>query len=102
MSAKRFIEEKFDANKTQYNITKYHLLKKSEFKCYYCGIDLKVSEAQKEHIIPRSKGGSSRIDSGNIVASCYKCNMKKGTKTLEEFRKKLFGPKSGIFQFEKQ
>jgi hypothetical protein len=36
-----------------------------------------------EHIIPRSRGGSNRVD--NLTLSCRKCNIKKGKKTATEF-----------------
>lgn len=93
----------YDTERTQYNTTKYRLLQKTDFKCYYCGCELTVSKTQKEHLIPRTKGGSGSIKSGNIVPSCFSCNMKKGVKSLEEFRVKLFGRKNlSLFYFEKQ
>ncbi|MDP3012052.1 MAG: RNA-guided endonuclease IscB [Candidatus Hydromicrobium sp.] len=63
-----------------YEIREY-LLEKWKRKCAYCGekdIPLEI-----EHIIPKSRGGSSRIS--NLTISCNKCNLKKGNKTAEEF-----------------
>jgi len=63
-----------------YKIREY-LLEKWKRKCAYCGekdIPLEI-----EHIIPKSRGGSSRIS--NLTISCNKCNLKKGNKTAEEF-----------------
>ncbi|WP_461599956.1 HNH endonuclease [Winogradskyella sp.] len=91
---------RYDTNIGQYHTTKYLLLKKTNFKCFYCGVNLTVSKTQKEHFIPRSKGGENKVNSGNIVPSCYSCNMKKGTKTLEKFRIKLFGKRYKLFYFE--
>ena len=63
-----------------YEIREY-LLEKFERKCSYCGkqnIPLEV-----EHIIPKSRGGSNRVD--NLCIACNPCNQKKGNKTAEEF-----------------
>jgi 5-methylcytosine-specific restriction endonuclease McrA len=36
-----------------------------------------------EHIIPKSRGGTNRID--NLCLACHECNQKKGNMTAEEF-----------------
>ena len=56
-----------------------YLLHKWNGNCAYCG---KKGE-EIEHLIPRSRGGTSRIS--NLVLSCRACNEKKGNLTLEEF-----------------
>ena len=65
-----------------YNIRNY-LLEKHGRKCFYCG--KAVSGFEVEHMLPKSKGGSNRID--NLTLSCHDCNEKKGTLTAEEFIK---------------
>ena len=65
-----------------YNIRNY-LLEKHGRKCFYC--DKEVSNFEVEHMIPKAKGGSNRID--NLTLSCHSCNQKKGTLTAEEFIK---------------
>jgi hypothetical protein len=63
-----------------YEIREY-LLEKWKRKCAYCkktGIKLEI-----EHIIPKSRGGSNRVD--NLTISCRKCNLKKGNKTAKEY-----------------
>ncbi len=63
-----------------YEIREY-LLEKFNRKCMYCGkenIPLEI-----EHIVPKSRGGSNRID--NLGTACHKCNQTKGNKTAEEF-----------------
>lgn len=67
-----------------YNIRNY-LLEKHGRKCFYC--DKAVSNFEVEHMIPKAKGGSNRID--NLTLSCHNCNQKKGTLTAEEFIKKI-------------
>ena len=63
-----------------YNIRNY-LLEKHNRKCFYCGNS--VSKFEVEHMIPKTKGGSNRID--NLTLSCHDCNQKKDTLTAEEF-----------------
>jgi 5-methylcytosine-specific restriction endonuclease McrA len=63
-----------------YELREY-LLEKWQRKCAYCGktgVKLEV-----EHIIPKSRGGSNRVD--NLTLSCRKCNVKKDNKTATEF-----------------
>ena len=63
-----------------YNIRNY-LLEKHKRKCFYCGKT--VSDFEVEHMLPKSRGGSNRID--NLTLSCHECNQKKDTLTAEEF-----------------
>ena len=63
-----------------YEIREY-LLDKWGRKCIYCG--KKNLPLEIEHIIPKSRGGSSRVS--NLTISCRKCNLKKGSQTAEEF-----------------
>ena len=63
-----------------YNIRNY-LLEKHGRRCFYCNKE--VSTFEVEHMIPKAKGGSNRID--NLTLSCHNCNQKKGTLTAEEF-----------------
>ena len=63
-----------------YNIRNY-LLEKHNRKCFYCGKT--VSKFEVEHMRPKSRGGSDRID--NLTLSCHDCNQKKDTLTAEEF-----------------
>ena len=46
--------------------------------CVYCKKEVKYSLATKDHVIPKSKGGSNY--DANIVLSCKRCNNKKGSK----------------------
>lgn len=63
-----------------YEIREY-LLEKFNRKCIYCG--KKNIPLEIEHIIPKSRGGSNKID--NLGISCHKCNQIKGNMTAEEF-----------------
>ena len=71
-----------------YNIRNY-LLEKHNRKCFYCGKS--VSKFEVEHMTPKTRGGSNRID--NLTLSCHDCNQKKDTLTAEEFIKQTLPAK---------
>lgn len=63
-----------------YQIREY-LLEKFNRQCVYCGatgIPLQI-----EHIVPKSRGGSSRVS--NLTLSCEACNQLKANRTAAEF-----------------
>ena len=64
--------------------TREYLLYKWGRKCTYC--DKENIPLQIEHIVPRAKGGSNRVS--NLCLACEKCNLAKGTRSIEEFLKK--------------
>lgn len=47
-------------------------------RCQYCG----TSAENLDHVIPRSRGGEHTWE--NVVASCRKCNTRKGDRTPSE------------------
>ncbi len=51
-------------------------------KCMYCGKEISIQEMTWDHIVPRSRGGSSRWD--NLAIACSYCNALKGNKLPEE------------------
>ncbi|RZN62810.1 MAG: HNH endonuclease, partial [Methanonatronarchaeia archaeon] len=53
-----------------YNI-KHYLLEKFNYECIYCGA--KDTPLEVEHIVPKSRGGSDRVD--NLTISCHDCNQ---------------------------
>ncbi len=63
-----------------YEIREY-LLEKFNRKCVYCGAT--DTRLEIEHVNPRSKGGSDRLN--NLVLACHTCNQAKGNKTIHEF-----------------
>ena len=54
-------------------ITRRAVFARDDWTCQYCGAR---SNLTVDHVIPRSKGGTS--DWENIVASCAPCNRRKG------------------------
>lgn len=63
-----------------YEVREY-LLEKFNRKCIYCG--KKDVPLEIEHIIPKAKGGTNRID--NLGIACHECNQKKGSRNAKEF-----------------
>lgn len=63
-----------------YTVREY-ILEKFNRKCIYCG--KKNVPLEVEHIVPKSRGGSNRID--NLALSCVECNREKGNRTAVEF-----------------
>lgn len=57
-----------------------YLLEKFGRKCFYCGA--KNVPLQKEHILPKAKGGTNRPD--NLTISCRPCNIEKGNRHPNE------------------
>lgn len=68
-------------------VSRKNVLIRDKYTCQYCGDDYAPEELTIDHIIPKSRGGSTKWD--NVVACCKKCNNQKGHKTLRESGMKL-------------
>lgn len=64
-----------------------NIMKRDKNICQYCSCDLNTNNASIDHVIPRSRGGKHEWT--NVVASCKKCNTKKGSRTPSEANMKL-------------
>lgn len=64
-----------------------NILRRDNYCCQYCGIDLCDKTATLDHIIPKSKGGASNWV--NLVTACKDCNLFKGNKSLKETKMQL-------------
>lgn len=58
------------------------LFRRDQFICAYCGNEFTPSRLTRDHIIPRSKGGSNKWT--NVVTSCKACNVEKDNRTPEQ------------------
>lgn len=63
--------------------SKKRLMERDNQKCGYCG----KAANTVDHVIPRSQGGKTVWE--NVVASCLKCNGKKGCRTPSQANMKL-------------
>jgi 5-methylcytosine-specific restriction endonuclease McrA len=68
-------------------LNRRNLLARDEHRCQYCGQSLPASQLSLDHVLPRSRGGQTTWE--NVVASCVKCNTKKGSRTPQEARMQL-------------
>src|ERR1700730_13370906 len=55
--------------------------------CQYCAVALASGELTLDHVVPRSRGGSSTWE--NLVACCHACNRRKGNQSPAESGMKL-------------
>lgn len=61
-----------------------YLLAKWGRRCAYC--DAEGVPLEKEHIVPRARGGSNRVS--NLTLACQMCNQRKGAQDVREFLRK--------------
>ena len=64
-----------------------NIFDRDENTCQYCGKRGERSDLTLDHVIPRSRGGTSTWH--NIVLACIKCNMRKGDRLPTELNMKL-------------
>ena len=62
---------------------KWKVLREAGFACQACGAT--DAPMHVDHIVPRARGGGNEPE--NLQALCQKCNIRKGDKTLDEWRR---------------
>lgn len=62
--------------------SRINVLTRDGFACQYCGEPKPMRELNYDHVVPRSQGGKTTWE--NIVAACYRCNARKGSRTPEQ------------------
>ncbi len=72
---------------TSLRMNRRNLLARDGHRCQYCGKNLPASQLSLDHVMPRSRGGLTTWE--NVVASCVRCNTKKGSRTPQEARMRL-------------
>ena len=68
-------------------LSRKNILLRDRNTCQYCGTVLSSSDLTLDHVVPRSRGGSSTWE--NLVACCHLCNRRKGNHLLTETDMKL-------------
>ena len=82
----RYIDDKF----FKLPCTRKNILIRDDNRCQYCAEHFRESDLTVDHVIPRSKGGSSRWT--NVVAACKPCNQKKRDYLIERAPVSLIRP----------
>jgi 5-methylcytosine-specific restriction endonuclease McrA len=59
--------------------SRFNIYSRDANRCQYCGRQHPRAELNLDHIVPRSKGGTSTWE--NVVCSCHRCNRMKGGRT---------------------
>jgi len=62
--------------------SRFNIYSRDRNRCQYCGKGFARSELNLDHVVPRSKGGTSIWE--NVVCSCHRCNRLKGGRTPSE------------------
>ncbi|MCK5578756.1 MAG: HNH endonuclease [Planctomycetes bacterium] len=77
--------DKVPKKKVKFN--RKNILARDSYTCQYCGKKYSSSTLSVDHVVPRSRGGSTSWT--NIVACCHRCNTKKGGRLPREARMRL-------------
>jgi len=59
-----------------------NLFLRDEHRCQYCGVRAASNDLSIDHVLPRSRGGTSTWT--NCVLACHACNVRKGSRTPHE------------------
>lgn len=65
-------------------------LRKQDGRCAYCLVPLTLKTVTRDHVKPRSAGGSDHPS--NIKAACYRCNQVKGSIPYNAFMRMICEP----------
>ena len=69
------------------SLSRKNVLLRDHNTCQYCGRTAPSQDLTLDHVLPRSRGGSSGWE--NLVACCRPCNNRKGDRTPDEARMRL-------------
>jgi len=62
--------------------SRFNIYARDDNTCQYCGRRFSRAELNLDHVVPRSRGGSTNWE--NVVCSCVPCNLRKGGRTPDE------------------
>ncbi|MCZ6607225.1 MAG: HNH endonuclease, partial [Alphaproteobacteria bacterium] len=64
--------------------TRFNVFLRDRFTCQYCGGAFQTEVLTFDHVVPRSRGGTTVWD--NVVTACAPCNLRKGHRLSSESR----------------
>lgn len=67
--------------------SRQNIFLRDQSTCQYCNRRFPRIDLNLDHVVPRARGGRTTWE--NVVCSCIKCNLKKGSRTPEEAGMKL-------------
>ncbi len=73
--------------KRRVRFSRLNIFLRDQNTCQYCGKTKSRKELNLDHVVPRSRGGTSTWE--NVVCSCFECNRRKGGRTPREANMKL-------------
>jgi hypothetical protein len=82
----------FKINNHSVNFSRKNLFIRDNYTCQYCGDQLPANQLTYDHIIPKSKWqykNQPATSWTNIVTACFRCNSRKGNKTLQQVNMQL-------------
>jgi 5-methylcytosine-specific restriction endonuclease McrA len=62
--------------------SRFNIYARDDNTCQYCGRRFPRADLNLDHVVPRSRGGSTTWE--NVVCSCVPCNLRKGGRSPEE------------------
>ncbi|HZZ84598.1 MAG TPA: HNH endonuclease [Anaeromyxobacteraceae bacterium] len=68
--------------KNRIRFSRFNIYARDDNTCQYCGRRFSRVDLNLDHVVPRSRGGTTSWD--NVVCSCVPCNLRKGGRTPEE------------------
>ncbi len=71
-----------DFQNVNVRFTRRNVFARDNHTCQYCGERKPTSKLSIDHVMPRSRNGSSTWT--NVVTACKECNVRKGGRLLEE------------------
>lgn len=80
------IEEIIDDSKDDFYTDpqkRVEILKREDYKCFYCRRELQRDDFYLDHLVPRTQGGQNY--KSNLVASCRTCNTNKNALDPDSF-----------------
>ena len=73
--------------KQRLHLNRRNVLARDGHACQYCGRHFPNHQLSLDHVVPRSRGGTSTWE--NVVCACLQCNIRKGGRTPKEARMTL-------------